>query len=303
MGDMIGIQEVSATAAFFAGVLSFFSPCVLPLVPSYLVYISGLSLEQVGGKASNRLRSLLAALLFVLGFSIVFIALGATATALGGWLFKHTVWFTRIGGVVVLILGLYIAELIPLPFLGKQRHFQYKGKLGLVGAPLLGIVFAFGWSPCVGPVLAAILGLAAMADTVGKGIALLALYSAGLAIPFIVAAIAVEFFLKAFESVKHYLQLVNILAGKLLVAMGLLLISNRFDIVSKFSYLSWSILAAGLGLLLVILIQIAVLGRVRNVLAEKGIERIPRTVVAMFFVDIIVLGGILFAAGQLASAG
>ena len=295
---MITLQDISGAAAFLAGLLSFLSPCVLPLVPTYIVFITGLSMDEVGGNGTHRLRAFIAALLFVFGFSAVFVAMGATATALGGWLFRHSDWFVRIGGAIVLVIGLHIAGIMPLPFIGRERRFAYKGKLGLMGAPLIGVVFAFGWSPCVGPVLAAILGMAAIADTVGRGIALLALYSAGLAIPFLLAALAAEIFIKAIEGIKNYLQIVNILAGKLLALMGVLLVSGRFKILTGFGHMSWPITTAGLILILIILTQIAILVRVKKTLAANGIARLPNSVVALFFVDILAIAGVLLALSQ-----
>ena len=254
-----------------------------------------MSIEQASKSLKSRLKTLLAAFLFVLGFSAVFIGLGAAATVLGGWLFEHSRWFTAVGGVMIIILGLHIAGLIPLPFLSRQKKFGYKGKLGLIGAPIIGIVFAFGWSPCIGPVLAAILGMASMAETVNKGIILLVLYSAGLAIPFMLSAMAVEVFIKFYERIKSRLILVNIVAGKLLVAMGLLLFSGRFGVITGFGHLTWPVITAALGILLVFLLQIYLLVKVQDSLVSNNIETIPGPVTAIFFVDIYVIAALLFA--------
>ena len=299
---MLGVQQVGIFAAFLAGLLSFFSPCVLPLVPTYLAFISGLSLEELKSRKGKRSRAVVASLLFISGFTLIFILLGATATALGGWLFRQGAWLGRIGGAVIILLGLHLSEILPLPFISRERRFVYRGRAGLLGAPIIGMAFAFGWSPCVGPVLAAILGLAAGAQTVGRGILLLLLYSVGLAIPFFAAALAVERFLKFFEKAKRYLQFVNIFAGKLLVIMGLLLVAGRFDAVTSIGHFDWSVAAAGLMLLLYLLVQIRIMAGVQRSIAAAGIGHFPKSVIVLFYLDALALAIYLLAGGLLSPA-
>jgi cytochrome c-type biogenesis protein len=183
--------------AFVAGVLSFLSPCVLPLVPSYIGFLTGMTLPEIG---TRRRAALLHALLFVLGFSLVFILLGATATALGRALGYYQVWLQRAGGVLIILFGLLcLGVLSARPLLSEHRMQLEQKPLGYLGSAVVGMAFAAGWTPCIGPVLGGILGLAATSTDVTRGMLLLAVYSAGLALPFLLAAIAVESFLGWFQ--------------------------------------------------------------------------------------------------------
>ena len=298
---MIGFEGVSFIAAFVAGLLSFFTPCVLPLVPTFLVYISGLSVAGTGKRGWG--RSLIGALLFVFGFSLVFIALGATATTVGGWLLRHGDWFVRIGGAIIVLFGLHIAGLVRFPFLEGQKRFVYGGKLGLWGAPIIGIVFAFGWSPCVGPILASILGLAAFQGTVGRGVVLLAAYSAGLAIPFLLSALAMDAFTRFTDAVKRRMEIVNILAGKLIVLMGILLLSGSFRVLSGFSHFDLSVVVAGAAVLAILFLEIYLLIRADVAVKSAGLERFPRQLTALYFVDVAALAAVIVIVKALAAAG
>jgi cytochrome c-type biogenesis protein len=212
--------------AFVAGVLSFLSPCVLPLVPSYIGFLTGMTLPEIG---SRRRAALLHALLFVLGFSLVFILLGATATALGRALGYYQVWLQRAGGVLIILFGLLcLGVLSARPLLSEHRMQLEQKPLGYLGSAVVGMAFAAGWTPCIGPVLGGILGLAATSADVTRGMLLLAVYSAGLALPFLLAAIAVESFLGWFQRFRRFLPWVMRLSGVLLILVGGLLVTGQF---------------------------------------------------------------------------
>jgi cytochrome c-type biogenesis protein len=212
--------------AFAAGVLSFLSPCVLPLVPSYVGFLTGMTLDQV---TTRRRVALLHALLFVGGFSLVFILLGASATALGRALNHYQVWLQRIGGVLIIGFGLLCLGVFNPGLLSQERRFHLERKpVGFLGSLLVGMAFAAGWTPCIGPVLGAILGLAATSADVGHGMLLLAVYSAGLALPFLLAAIAVDSFLDWFQRFRRFIPWVMRISGVMLVLVGSLLVTGEF---------------------------------------------------------------------------
>jgi len=212
--------------AFAAGLLSFLSPCVLPLVPSYIGFLTGMSLPEVSGR---RRLATAHALLFVLGFSLVFILLGASATALGRALNYYQLWLQRIGGVLIVAFGLMCLGVFQVGFLSQERRVQVEQKpVGYLGSALVGMAFAAGWTPCIGPVLGAILGLAATSSDLSRGMLLLAFYSAGLAVPFLLAAVALESFLEWFQRFRRYLPWVMRLSGALLVFVGLLMLTGEF---------------------------------------------------------------------------
>jgi cytochrome c-type biogenesis protein len=212
--------------AFVAGLLSFLSPCVLPLVPSYIGFLTGMTLPELG---SRRRAALTHALLFVAGFSLVFILLGASATALGRSLVYHQVWLQRGGGVLIILFGLLCLGVLRTPGLLSERRFQLQRKpIGYLGSALVGMAFAAGWTPCIGPVLGGILGLAATSQDVSRGMLLLAVYSAGLAVPFLVAALAIESFLGWFQRFRRFLPWVMRVSGLLLVFVGALLLTGEF---------------------------------------------------------------------------
>jgi cytochrome c-type biogenesis protein len=212
--------------AFAAGLLSFLSPCVLPLVPSYIGFLTGMSLPEVSGR---RRAALAHALLFVLGFSLVFILLGASATALGRALNYYQVWLQRIGGVLIIAFGLVCLGVIRVGTLSQERRVQVERKpVGYLGSVLVGMAFAAGWTPCIGPVLGGILGLAATSRDVTRGMLLLGVYSAGLAVPFLIAAVALESFLSWFQRFRRYLPWVMRVSGVLLIFVGVLMITGEF---------------------------------------------------------------------------
>jgi cytochrome c-type biogenesis protein len=212
--------------AFAAGLLSFLSPCVLPLVPSYIGFLTGMSLPEMSGR---RRAALAHALLFVLGFSLVFVLLGASATALGRALNYYQVWLQRVGGVLIIAFGLVCLGVIKAGFLSQERRVQVEQKpVGYLGSALVGMAFGAGWTPCIGPVLGAILGLAATSQDLGRGILLLAVYSAGLAVPFLVAAVALDSFLGWFQRFRRYLPWVMRVTGVLLIFVGGLMVTGEF---------------------------------------------------------------------------
>jgi cytochrome c-type biogenesis protein len=219
--------------AFGAGLLSFLSPCVLPLVPGYLSFVSGVNLAAAradGGAevAANRKAVVLSSSMFVLGFSVVFIALGASATAVGQLLASQAPLLSKIGGALLFLFGLHMTGLIPIKALYAEKRFQVANKpLGLAGALLVGMAFAFGWTPCIGPVLAGILTMAGSSDTVWQGIGLLATYSAGLGVPFMLTAIGINHFYRFFDGFKGHFRKVEIAGGALLMAIGLLIFTGN----------------------------------------------------------------------------
>jgi cytochrome c-type biogenesis protein len=214
------------SVAFAAGLLSFLSPCVLPLVPSYIGFLTGMT-----GPAVERQRGLMLghALLFVVGFSLVFIVLGAGATALGRALNYYQVWVQRVGGVLIILFGLLCLGVLNPGSLAQERRFQLSRKpVGYLGSALVGMAFAAGWTPCIGPVLGGILGLAATSADVTRGMVLLGAYSAGLGIPFLLAALAMDRFLKWFQRFRRFLPWTMRASGLLLVGVGILLVTGEF---------------------------------------------------------------------------
>jgi cytochrome c-type biogenesis protein len=216
--------DVSLFAAFIAGILSFLSPCVLPLVPPYLVYLAGTSLERLADAEPKPLvwrHTIVAAALFVAGFSTVFIAFGASASAIGALVLRFSPQLSILAGIAIIVMGLHFLGLAPIGLLMREKRLAMPKPAGIWGAYAMGLAFAFGWTPCIGPVLAAILAVAASKETVTKGAGLLAVYSAGLGIPFLVAACAVEPVMAAIARFRAHLALVEKVMGGLLVLTGI----------------------------------------------------------------------------------
>lgn len=235
---MSGAENISIFVAFLAGLISFLSPCILPVIPSYLVFITGISLEELSQQENLRKvrkKVIANSLTFILGFSIIFITMGASATFLGKFLFRNIRWFEIIGGVLVIILGLHFAGILRLKFLDREKKIHLKKKpLGYLGTCLVGMAFGAGWTPCVGPILGAILAVAATTQNIFKGIALLAFYSAGLGLPFFLSAIILHKFFEYFKTIKKYFKVISIVGGVLLIIVGILLISGYFSSISSF---------------------------------------------------------------------
>jgi cytochrome c-type biogenesis protein len=218
------MPDVTTAAALIAGMLSFLSPCVLPLVPPYLVYLTGTSLERFADAEAEpmvRRETVGAALLFVAGFSTVFVALGASASAVGGLMREYASELAIVAGIAIIIMGLHFLGLTPVGLLMRQKRLDVAKPVGIWGAYVMGLAFALGWTPCIGPILAAILAIAASEATVAKGAAMLAVYSLGLGIPFIIAAFAVEPFAAFLARFRAYLGMVEKAMGGLLVLTGI----------------------------------------------------------------------------------
>ncbi|MGE0753029.1 MAG: cytochrome c biogenesis CcdA family protein [Variibacter sp.] len=217
-------SEVTILTALAAGAISFLSPCVLPLVPPYLAYLAGTSIEHVAEgepRPLTRLGTVLAALIFVGGFSTVFIALGAGASVIGGLLRAYSYWLSIVAGVAIILMGLHFLGLTPIAWLMREKRVAVAKPVGLWGAYAMGLAFAFGWTPCIGPILAAILAVAASEATVTKGAGLLAVYSAGLGIPFLIAGFAVEPFARFLARFRRHIPKVEKAMGGLLVLTGI----------------------------------------------------------------------------------
>jgi cytochrome c-type biogenesis protein len=229
------IQNVSIPAALIAGLVSFLSPCVLPLVPPYLIYLTGATIEHVANDeeaASSRRAVMISALLFVLGFSTVFVALGASASLIGGLIRAWSAELSILAGIVIIVMGLHFLGLTRIGLLMREGRLPIPKPVGLWGAYVMGLAFAFGWTPCIGPILAAILSIAAAEATVAKGAGLLAVYSAGLGIPFLVAAFMVERFAALFARMKAHLATVERAMGVLLIVTGIGFLTGAVSNVS-----------------------------------------------------------------------
>jgi cytochrome c-type biogenesis protein len=226
------VNDVGFVIALSAGVLSFLSPCVLPLVPSYLTFVTGMSLEDLQGGV-NRKLTLTHSLLFVLGFSAIFILLGASASFLGQFFRAYEIWIARIGGLIIIALGLHMAGVFRLLPLMREKRVHLNDKpAGFLGTFGVGMAFGAGWTPCIGPVLGAILTYGFSQDTMWAGVGLLAVYSLGLAIPFLIAALALDWFLQVFKRFRRWIPVVEKASGVLLVFLGLLLITGNFTVLS-----------------------------------------------------------------------
>ncbi len=230
------MTNVTIAAALVAGMLSFLSPCVLPLVPPYIVYLTGVSLERLAdAEVEPRVRreTIVAAILFVLGFSTVFVALGASASAIGGLLRVYSGPLAVLAGIGIIVMGLHFLGLTPIAWLMREKRLAIAKPVGLWGAYLMGLAFALGWTPCIGPILAAILAVAASEATLAKGAGLLAVYSLGLGVPFLVAALAVEPFAAFLARFRAHLGLVEKAMGGLLVLTGIAFLTGTVNEASN----------------------------------------------------------------------
>lgn len=225
-------ESVALPIAFIAGVLSFLSPCVLPLVPSYVSFITGMSLDELGDR---RWTAFTHALFFISGFTLIFLALGATATALGRFLQYNQVWLERVGGALIILFGLYMLGVFRVGVLAQERRIHLQNKpVGYLGSLLVGVAFGAGWTPCIGPILGSILAYTGTQTTnLAQGVSLLLAYSLGLAVPFLLAALAVERFIEWFKKFRRYIPLTTKVAGGILVVLGLLLATGYFSILAS----------------------------------------------------------------------
>ena len=227
-------QSLGIAVALGAGILSFLSPCVLPLVPSYLSFVTGMTLEDLE-EGVDRRTTMVHSLLFVTGFSLIFMLLGASASFLGQFFRHYEVWIARIGGVIIVILGLHLMGVFRIGSLMREKRLHLHDKpVGYLGTIGVGMAFGAGWTPCIGPVLGGILTFAASAEHFWSGVGLLAVYSAGLAIPFLLSALALEKFLEAFARFRRFLPAVQKASGVLLVGLGILLLTGTFTVLSSY---------------------------------------------------------------------
>ena len=233
------MNEVNVFVAFAAGVFSFLSPCVLPLIPSYLSFVSGVSLDEMRGERERlrvRSRVVLNSLAFIVGFSLVFVSLGASASFLGGLFLNFRNAIRIIGGVFVLLVGLYLVGVFKITALERYLQFDLKDKpAGYLGSVLVGITFAVAWTPCVGPILGATLALASTAGEVSRGTLLLSSYAAGLALPFFLSALAINSFLRFSQQLRPYVQAIHIAGGLLLIIVGVLLITDYMTFLNAYA--------------------------------------------------------------------
>ena len=231
-------QSVSLLAAFAAGFLSFVSPCVLPLIPGYISFISGASMDEMrGGTApvTSRAQIFLTSLAFVIGFSIVFVALGASATAVGKFMFARLPLLSKIAGVILIIFGLHTMGVFRLAFLDAEKRVHTQRKpAGPLGAMLVGVAFAFGWTPCIGPILGGILAIAGSKNSVWEGVTLLAVYSAGLGIPFLITSLAINKFFAATKRIRKYYHAIELASGALIVVIGVLILTGQLTIITRY---------------------------------------------------------------------
>jgi cytochrome c-type biogenesis protein len=229
--------SVSLGLAFLAGLVSFLSPCVFPIVPSYIGFVTGLTLEELqdGSRAGARRQAAVHAALFVLGFSLVFLVLGASATALGGVLRRSLPLLQQIGGVVIAVFGLYMLGVLKIPALLRERRVQLGSRpAGRLGSVVVGMAFGAGWTPCIGPVLASVLLYASFEETMLRGMILLGAYALGLGIPFFVSAVALNWFLAGSTRMRRWLLPLERAAGAVMLFVGILLFTGQFTAISSF---------------------------------------------------------------------
>lgn len=231
-------DNISYFGAFIAGLLSFLSPCVLPLIPSFITYITGLSFADLQAEHPThkvREQTIIHTLLFIAGFTVVFVLLGASATFVGGFLQEHMNMIRRVGGILIIVFGIHVSGLVPIHLLlGEKRVTLHRKPAGFLGSFLVGLAFAAGWTPCIGPILASILMVAATEETVYKGIALLLMYSLGLAIPFFVASLAMHQFMVFFNRFKKHIRVMEVITGVFLVVVGIMIFSNSLSVVQRY---------------------------------------------------------------------
>lgn len=235
----MGTEHITFLSAFIAGLLSFLSPCVLPLIPSFITYITGISFADLQAEhPSNKVRqqTIIHTLLFIGGFTVVFVLLGASATFIGGFLQEHMNIIRKVGGILIIIFGIHVTGFAPIHLLlGEKRVTLHRKPAGYLGSFLVGLAFAAGWTPCIGPILASILMVAATEETVLSGVLLLLIYSMGLAIPFFLASLAMHQFLVVFNRFKKYIRLFEIATGVFLIIVGVMIFTNYLSVLSRYA--------------------------------------------------------------------
>jgi cytochrome c-type biogenesis protein len=225
-------SSLSSAVVFFEGLASFLSPCVLPLIPIYITYLTGQSVDNITRDGKTKRTLIWNGLAFVIGFSIIFILLGATATSIGRFLLQNSRLFSRIGGIIVIFFGLFQMDIIPIRWLNYEKRLN-TGNIApsFIGSLLMGMGFSFGWTPCIGPILSSVLIMAGNASTLWQGISLLAIYSLGLGLPFMLIAIFFEYLLGYLQSIYKYMKAIKIVSGTLLIIIGLLMITGRWEML------------------------------------------------------------------------
>jgi len=225
------------------GLISFASPCILPLIPSYVSYITGISYDELVSRESRRKNmktTLLHSLAFVAGFSLIFVLLGATASFAGNILARHLDTIRVVGGLLIILMGVFVMDVVNIPFLQREAKVHLKTRpAGFIGTVVVGMIFGAGWTPCTGPFLGSVLALAMTTDTLGRGMALLAFYSAGLGVPFVLSALAISAFLSSFDRVKKHFKTIKITSGLILVVMGLLLVTDKMTLLTSYILGTW----------------------------------------------------------------
>ncbi|MDO8885715.1 cytochrome c biogenesis protein CcdA [Candidatus Oleimmundimicrobium sp.] len=226
------MKSVSLLPAFFAGVLTFFSPCVLPLIPGYISYITGISFQALTEKNGTSFGFIFVrVLLFVLGFTFVFTLMGATASVIGGFLQTYRRILMIIAGIAISVFGLHLIGLIKIRFLEQEKRAQMKKRSSFIGPFIMGMAFAIGWTPCVGPILGSVLLVASVSDSVYSGMLLLATYSLGFGLPFLIVGLSINQFLKFFKRIKGAFPYIKIASGGILIVFGILLILNKLSLL------------------------------------------------------------------------
>ena len=225
-------SQVPYYAAFVAGLLSFFSPCVLPLIPAYFTFITGFSIDDLSGESDLKTRKkiFLSTIAYVCGFSLVFILMGASASYLGGLIYKYKEIIRIIGGVLIILFGIHLTGIIRIRSLDFEKRFHITSSLNFFSTFMIGMAFGAGWSPCVGPLLGSILILASTQQSIGHGILLLGIYSAGLAIPFMIISIFINYLLQFIKKVSKAIKYINLTAGILLILVGLSFLFNKLTL-------------------------------------------------------------------------
>jgi cytochrome c-type biogenesis protein len=232
---MTSLNEFPLIASFLAGIVTFISPCILPLIPVYISFITGTSIEQMRAGATHPRHAFRNSLFFVLGFTAIFVLLGASASYLGNLLNQEKDYIRWIGGIIVIVFGLHIAGVIRIPLFYHEKHLALRNVHGFLKPFLVGLAFAVGWTPCVGPILSSILILASAQETVYRGMLLLTVYSLGLGIPFIITALFIHWALGVFSRIQRYYRFIEIAAGAVLVVLGIMLLTNRFQMVTGYA--------------------------------------------------------------------
>jgi len=230
------VKEVSLVMAFSAGLLTFLSPCIFPLIPAYISFVTGVSIDELANARGERTylnsRVFIEMVLFIFGFSLVFILLGASASYIGRFLLSHLRILRLVGGILVILFGLYIMGLFNINVLQYERRIHLRVKpANLLGSFVIGMVFALGWTPCAGPILATLLTYAGTRETVSEGVLLLGCYSLGLGIPFLLSGLAINLFLRGLKKIKRYARVISLVTGCLLVLFGILILTGKFQFI------------------------------------------------------------------------